>query len=97
MTTTITIYGLVAVAFAAAAILIKRDVQARLYRRKMLSYCARSADGTIYIRDPKTGVERNFSEYVAKRVAGDDPRTPRQKRRARRAVKRSIAGAIRNR
>lgn len=76
------------IAVASAACLIAAGVltlRKRLHRAKMLSFCTRSADGEIYIRDPKTGTEHKFADYMAKRMAPDTkPVSPRQLRRIKR-------------
>jgi hypothetical protein len=64
-------------------------------RRVMLSFCHRDAAGNIFIQDPQTGALHNFRDLMERRiVSGTDERTARQKRRARRDVRRQVrAGA----
>lgn len=60
--------------------------------RKAFSYCVRSATGEIYVTDPQTGTVHKLQDLIAQRIApGKDARTPRQKKRARRQLRRVLS------
>jgi len=84
-----------AAAFLSAMVLIIRK---RMRRALMFGYCTRAADGTVYIRDPKTGTEHKFADIVAKRMVGQQSElSARQRRKIRRTAKQIAAGVARSR
>lgn len=84
--------GLSLIAIGVVAVTVARR---RAERRRVLSYCSRSSDGTIYVRDPQTGTEHNLATLLQQRAmkslgVADARVSGRQARRARRNVRRHL-------
>lgn len=59
--------------------------------RKAFSYCVRSASGEVYVTDPQTGTVHKLRDLLAQRISPKkDDRSPRQRRLARRNLRRAL-------